>query len=268
MSTAKNHLTVALTFDFDAESGMIALGHQNNPAMISRGQYGAYVGVERLLKLYQKYQLPATAYIPGFTIKKYPDQCKKIRDTGIEIGHHGCIHEMPDSKNPEEQKEIIESGLEAMERILNIKPQGYRAPFLKQNQTTYELLSHYGFDYDSSECRQEYPYYIQCKEKELVEIPTQLEWNDTPLYFDFSTSSLFPIAHDPKVIEQIWCDEFTGMYEDDNKACYVHVVHPFCTGHSYRMKIYERFIQFILQHPNVEFLTVNEICQRFKNNTL
>jgi peptidoglycan-N-acetylglucosamine deacetylase len=268
MSSAKNSLIVALTFDFDAESSFIQLGHQNCPSMISRGQYGAYVGVNRLLKLYETLNVPATAYIPGFTIKKYPDQCKKIRDAGIEIGHHGCAHEAPENKSVEEQKKIIECGLEAMNSVLNISPHGYRAPFLKQNQDTYELLAQYNFSYDTSECRQEYPYYIKCADKELVEIPTQYEWNDTPMYFDFSTASIMPLAFDPSAIEAIWCDEFTGMYEEDTKACYVHVVHPLCTGHPYRMKIYERFIRFMLAHENVTFLTINEICQRFKNNSL
>ena len=51
---------VALTFDFDAESLWLANGerHHQLPAILSRGKYGATVGVPKILELLRKEALP------------------------------------------------------------------------------------------------------------------------------------------------------------------------------------------------------------------
>jgi hypothetical protein len=60
---------VCITFDFDAMSGFIARG-LTSPTPISRGEFGA-VAVPRILKLLAKYRVPASFFIPGFTLETY-----------------------------------------------------------------------------------------------------------------------------------------------------------------------------------------------------
>ena len=159
MMDHKNSLTVALTIDFDAESAIVDAGN-TNPTALSRGRYGAIEGVKRIVNLFKRFAIRGTCFIPAYTVKKYPAQCKMFLDAGFEIGHHGCQHEAPLNKSFTEEQEIIECGLEAIDKILHLTPKGYRAPWLKQTENTYKLLIKYGFDYDSSECAQDSPYYI------------------------------------------------------------------------------------------------------------
>ena len=70
-STNDHRLTVALTFDFDAESCWLFPVQGLSPSAVSRGTYGAREGVPRILKLLDKYGLPATFFIPGYTAKAH-----------------------------------------------------------------------------------------------------------------------------------------------------------------------------------------------------
>jgi len=60
---------------------------------MSRGVFGATVGTDRLLKLFDKYKIKASFYIPGHSIESFPKQMAKVRDAGHEIGLHGYTHE-------------------------------------------------------------------------------------------------------------------------------------------------------------------------------
>jgi peptidoglycan/xylan/chitin deacetylase (PgdA/CDA1 family) len=255
-------ITVALTLDFDAESGLADAGNKG-PTALSRGSYGATEGISRILKLFQQYQVPGTCFIPAYTVNKYPDQCKMLRDAGFEIGHHGCLHESPDTKTFEEERAIIECGLEALEKHLGVKPVGYRAPWLRQSLNTYKLLLEYGFEYDSSECGQDRPYFLNVDGKKLLEIPTKYELIDTPLFFNLACQGFPPAPVDPDVVEKIWQREFDGMYQANEDLYYIHIVHPFCIGHFHRLQMYERLIKYMKQHSNVVFSTMTQIANKF-----
>jgi UDP-glucose 4-epimerase len=61
-------LSVCLSFDFDAMSVWVA--QTDNPATISRGEFGA-VAIARILALLDKHGARATFFIPGHTALAY-----------------------------------------------------------------------------------------------------------------------------------------------------------------------------------------------------
>ena len=62
MNSDAPRLSVSITFDFDAMSVWIGSHHSNNPAMISRGEYGAVV-IPRILELLAKHDIRTTFFI-------------------------------------------------------------------------------------------------------------------------------------------------------------------------------------------------------------
>jgi len=79
-------VAVNLGFDFDAFSVWMETFKQSSQAYMSRGEYGAEVGVPRILDLLKKYDIEASFCVPGHTADSYPDICKEI----IKGGKH-CI---------------------------------------------------------------------------------------------------------------------------------------------------------------------------------
>ena len=123
--SADNHrLTVALTFGFDAESFWLFSAKVASPSMVSRGTYVAPGGVPRILKLLDKYSLPATFFIPGYTADRHPDVVRSITAAGHEISHHGYLHEPPNFLTAEEERAMIERGIEALEQVVGKRQRG------------------------------------------------------------------------------------------------------------------------------------------------
>ena len=52
---------------------------------MSRGVFGATVGVDRLLKLCEKYKIEASWFVPAHTLESFPKQIAKIRDAAHEM---------------------------------------------------------------------------------------------------------------------------------------------------------------------------------------
>src|SRR5260221_1139521 len=114
--------TICLTFDFDAMS--VWFGYKNvTPAMLYRGEYGARVGVPRVLNLLAEHSLPATFFIPGHTIDSFPAEVEAIQKAGHEIAHHSYAHVDPSEQTPEEERQDMERALETLKRI-GVKPLG------------------------------------------------------------------------------------------------------------------------------------------------
>lgn len=43
------------------------------------------IGTRRLLKLFDKYNMKATWFIPGHSLETFPEECAMVRDAGHEM---------------------------------------------------------------------------------------------------------------------------------------------------------------------------------------
>ena len=85
-----------------------------------------------------------------------------IKAAGHEIGHHGWVHENPLTLTPEQEREVMEKGLDALDKIVKVRPIGYRSPAWDNSPVTVPLLLEYGFEYESSLMGSDYePYWCR-----------------------------------------------------------------------------------------------------------
>ena len=126
--------TVCLTFDFDAMSVWFGYEHVT-PAMLQRGEYGARVGVPRLLQMLEREALPATFFVPGHTLESFPEPSLAIVEAGHEVAHHSYAHVDPSGQPPDEERADMERALAALDR-LGVHPLGYRSPSADLSEAT------------------------------------------------------------------------------------------------------------------------------------
>lgn len=265
--TADNHrLAVALTFDFDAESLWLGAFNTDAPSALSRGAYAATEGVPRVLALLAEYDLPATFFIPGDTAERHPGETKAIAEAGHEIGHHGYLHEPPTSLTPDEERAVIERGIEALVAVTGKAPQGYRSPSWELSNTTYSLLQANGIRYDASQLGADRPYWVYDKgaKTDIVEVPGAWELTDSA-HFMFS---YFPVYRTglaaPSKVAEIWHGDFDGAYAEGRDSCYVLTMHPEIIGRHHRMALLRKTIDHILSHDGVWLATMGEIAENFR----
>jgi peptidoglycan/xylan/chitin deacetylase (PgdA/CDA1 family) len=251
---------VILTFDLDAEL-MWYNNYPHTPGYIARGQYGPLVGAPRILALMEKYKIPSTFFIPGAVAEKYPDLTKRIHDEGHEIGHHGYLHEYVSRLEEKEEREMLQKGMDAIEKVSGSKPQGIRSPAADFSENSLALFEEFEFIYDSSMMKDDFnPYYLTDfnPDSHIVEIPFSWDLDDAP-YFQFLFKPYRGGLAAPTRVFEIWSAEFDAAYEQG--GVFTLCMHPQIIGRAHRMRLLEDLIQYIRGYPGVWFTTCLEAAK-------
>ncbi len=270
--------TVCLTFDFDAISVFIGTFGVSTPQFVSRGEYGANVATPRILDLLEREGVVATWYIPGLDVDTYPEVCKRIRDAGHEIGHHGYAHEGPTSLSEGAEREILERGLASLDTVLGVTPQGYRSPAFDLSPNSTRLLKEYGFVYDSSMQANDFDFY-RCRQGDvihadraaqfgpvidLVEVPVTWTLDDFPFTEMVLVPPIFvPASTDVEAMAQRWISDMDFMVEEVPDGVFTQTFHPQSIGRAARLRILERIIHRAKQH-GATFSTVSDAVSHWK----
>lgn len=76
-------IKVAYGIDVDAVAGWLgSYGGEDSPDDISRGLFAGEVGAPRLLKLFERYNLKTSWFVPGHSIETFPEQIRMVADAG------------------------------------------------------------------------------------------------------------------------------------------------------------------------------------------
>ena len=149
---------VSFGIDVDAVAGWLgSYGGEDSPCDISRGLFAGEVGSLRLLRLFQRWGIKTTWFIPGHSIETFPLQMQAVADAGHEIGMHGYSHENPVAMTPVQEEAIFDKCIEVIEKLCGKKPRGYVAPWWEFGSKTNELLLKKGIKYDHSPDEQRLP---------------------------------------------------------------------------------------------------------------
>ena len=251
---------VTFSFDLDAETLWMSRNPDNcnRPVTLSLGAYGYKEGVPRIVRLFHKYDLSATFFVPGWVVERHEDMMKALKDLGHEIGHHGYLHEWPDTLTRDKEDEILKKGIELIEKAVGERPIGYRSPAAEFSANSVELLAENGFVYSSTMMDSNLPYKhsIGGKTTSLVELPMQWHMDDA-VYFLFALRP--PPRHriaDPVSVFNTWKLEF-DCCRDEHLWLNI-CLHPQVIGHPHRMRLLEDFLVYIRYHSDVWIPTMGE----------
>lgn len=285
---AKKEILVAYGVDFDAVAGWLgSYGGEDSPDDISRGLFAGEVGAPRLLKLFDKYKIRTTWFIPGHSIETFPQQVKMVVDAGHEIGVHGYSHENPIAMTAQQEEDVLRKSIDLVEQVSGKRPKGYVAPWWEFSETTSELLVKYGIKYDHSLMHNDFhPYYVRVgdswtkidyekpaeewmkplvrgKETDLIEIPANWYLDDmVPMMFIKSSPNSQGFVN-PRDNEQMWKDQFDWVYRESDYAVFTMTIHPDVSGRPQILLMQERLIEYFQSHEGVRFVTFDEIADDF-----
>ena len=260
------NIKIALTFDFDTYTNWIGSVGACSPSMISRGEFGP-IGLRRILALLAEYKARATFFIPGATAVSYPRAVMAIREKDHEIGHHGWIHENPADLSLEEERRVLERGIEALEKVAQVRPVGYRSPSWDNSHNTVSLLLEHGFEYESSLMGNDFePYWCRIGDKwstdepiefgtptNLVEMPVAWHLDDWP-WFEFIPGHAQGLRS-PTMVLDIWKMEFDYLYHAVGQGVLTITMHPQCIGRGHRLMMLKEFLDYVELHSGVCFTT-------------
>jgi peptidoglycan/xylan/chitin deacetylase (PgdA/CDA1 family) len=262
-------IAVNLGTDFDAQALWLGAFNRPSPAQMARGEFGAEVGVPRLLDLYDRFDVKSTWFTPGHTVDTFSKQCMEVLDRGHEFGHHGYYHEIPPGITRDTEKRLMELAFDSFKKVLGLRPVGYRSPYWDYSDNTLDLVEEFGFRYDSSlMARDLVPYYprrwqvrweqgnIPGKASHVLEVPVNWYLDDfPPLAYTGAQAGM----QDTETILRRWTDIFDYAYDNVENPVYATCVHPQIIGQAHHMMWYERLIEHIASKDGVWFATLDEI---------
>jgi peptidoglycan/xylan/chitin deacetylase (PgdA/CDA1 family) len=195
---------------------------------------------------------------PGYTASLHSEVVRTIAERGHEVGHHGHMHERPDTLSDADERRVLERGIDTLERIVGSPPTAYRSPAGELKPTTPDLLLEYGFRYDSSLMGFDHPYYVSTGRGELLEIPWHWDNDDWPL---FGFVSVPPVGNGiaaPSTALELWSEAFAEIYARGGHFSLV--MHPFLTGRPAQLRVLEKLIRFVRGFPKVWWASLSEVA--------
>ncbi len=243
-------VAVLLSFDVDNETIWLRNG-DTNVGGLSQGEYGARVGLGRVLKLLDEHDIAASFFGPAISFSLAPEMIAAIKAPGRhEIGIHGWIHERNAVLPREVEEQLLLRALQRMTELVGERPVGYRAPSWNFSDHTLELLMELGFLYDSSLMADDRPYEIIANGEPtgFVELPVDWILDDAPLM-----NPLGERYSNPREVLQVYKDEFDVAYEEG--TTFVLTMHPHYIGHRSRIVVLSELVDYIKSKPGVWFGT-------------
>lgn len=249
-------VAVLLSFDVDNETIWLRNG-DTNVGGLSQGQYGARVGLGRILRLLDEHDIAASFFGPAISFSLSPEMVTAIQAAGRhEIGVHGWIHERNAVLPRADEERLLRMAVERMTQLVGQRPVGYRAPSWNFSDNTLELLMEMGFLYDSSLMADDRPYELVANGKStgLVELPVDWILDDAPLM-----NPLGERYSNPREVLQVYEDEFDLAYEEG--TAFVMTMHPHYIGHRSRIVVLRELLEHIKSKPDVWFGTHEEAAR-------
>ncbi|MEU6408899.1 polysaccharide deacetylase [Microbispora sp. NPDC046933] len=261
---------LAVTVDFDAQAAWLAKG-KNDPAILARGEFGAEVGVPRLLDIFDRYRIPTTWGIPGHSIMTWPDRCKAVLAGGHEICAHGVYHEnLTDMPEPIERK-LMEHQIQQHLDVLGTRPRGYRAPSGTMTHNTFTILEDFGFDWHSSLSGRDFEPYHPREIKEInlhgatvfgrpyrvLEFPTSWFLEDW-VAFEYVGGYSMGLS-DTDVVLRRWTDSLDYGLKYVRPGVMTLVLHPQSIGRPHHMMMLDRFLEYATSLPELWIATLSDI---------
>ena len=228
---------------------------------MAQGEYGARAGLPRILRLLDRFNIPATFFVPAISAKLHRQSMKDILSKRRhEVGVHGWIHERNSLLEEADERELMRRSIEALTEITGKKPVGMRTPSWDFSPATMKLAREFGLMYDSSLMADDRPYevLIDGKATGVVELPVEWIMDDFP-YFGMDRQTALRPYTTPDEVFTIWRAEFDKAYEEG--TMFILTMHPHVIGHRSRIAMLERLVRYMRSKRGVWFATHENIAR-------
>lgn len=226
--------------------------------MESLYDYGARVGVWRVLKLFERKGIPLTIFAVAMAAERNPEVIRAMADAGHEIASHGYRWINYQYMGEDAEREHIAKAVQILEQASGSRPLGWYTGRTSPN-TRRLVAEHGGFLYDADAYDDDLPYWVEEAGKPQLIVPYTLDVNDmrfaAPQGFN-SGDQFFTYLK----------DSFDALYEEGAETPRMLSVGLHCrlVGKPGRIKALERFLDYAAGHEGVWFCRRADIARHWR----
>ncbi len=225
----------------------------------SNYQYGINEGAPRIIKLLDKYQMPATWTAAALSLERAPHIAAAIRRRNDETCSHGYRWVFQFRMDENEERQFIKDAVTSIEKTTGKRPLGWLSRYLL-TENTRRLLQEEGFLYHMDDYSADAPFWdaVQGTNEPMVIVPYALDSNDMKMWV---APSLTPDAWLKYAI-----DTFDVLYEEgaEQPRMMSLGLHLRIIGRPGRIGALEAFLKYVSEKPGVWFTTRQQIAETFK----
>lgn len=219
-------------------------------SMESIYEYGARVGVWRILREFERRALPLTIFAVGMALQRCPEVTAAFVELGHEIACHGWRWIHYQNVDEATEREHMRLAMETIERMTGSRALGWYTG--RDSPNTRRLVADYGgFEYDSDYYGDDLPFWLQVRKTDgtlaphLV-VPYTLDANDMRFALPQGYS------HGDEFFQYLR-DAFDVHYaEGDERPSMMSVgMHCRLLGRPGRMRALQRFLDHLERHDRV-----------------
>jgi len=214
-------------------------------SMESIYEYGARVGLWRLLALFKRYRAPLTVFGVAMAMERNPAAVEAFLKAGHEIASHGWRWIDYQHVPPHIEREHMQRAIEIHTRLTGERPLGWYAGRTSPN-TRSLVVADGGFVYDADDYNDDLPWYDLRYGRPQLVVPYTLDVND----MRFATAQGF---NSGEQFFQYLKDSFDTLYEEGAKSPRMMSVGLHCrlAGRPGRIRSLERFLKYATAKPEV-----------------
>jgi peptidoglycan/xylan/chitin deacetylase (PgdA/CDA1 family) len=223
--------------------------------------YGNRVGVWRLMDVLDRHGMRASAALNSELCLHHPEIVEQAARRGWEFLGHGVTNALRiNEMDPGQERELIFSTVQTIEKTSGVRPVGWLGPGLAETWSTLEYLSEAGIRYVCDWVNDDQPYTMDVGASRMVSLPYSVQTNDVPAYFDMKVSV-------PE-FEAMLKRQFDVLYREggDSARVMAIAVHPFVTGQPHRIGALDAALEYICSHEGVWLATGAEIVEHYRQS--
>lgn len=226
-------------------------------------EYGSRVGVWRLLREFEKRQLPLTVFGVSMALQRHPELTAAFVELGHEIACHGWRWINYQQIDEATERQHMQTGIDIIRQMTGQNPSGWYTGRDSPN-TRRLLLDHGGFEYDSDYYGDDLPFWMKVRKTDgqvvphLV-VPYTLDVND----MRFALPQGYSQAEDFYTYLR---DSFDVLYAEGETSPKMMSVGMHCRllGRPGRILALQKFLDHVQKHDKVWVCKRIDIARHWK----
>ncbi len=223
--------------------------------------YGARVGVWRMMETLDRYKIRASVLLNSAVCKHYP----QIIDAGKErkwawLAHGRDNSTFQSGMSLDEERKYLKEIVETISSATGQSANGWLGPALTESFETPKLLRELGLTYLLDWCADDQPFPLNIPG--MISVPYSIELNDITMFVSKSLSG--------EEFYRCVADQFDQLYKESTLSGRVMSIclHPFVINVPFRHKYLEKALDYITSHEGVWLTTSDEIAAHYIEHSI